>query len=169
MKRKNPIKFLLLFSIATGLLSGCTNDQKASTEGDTYSLNAESETWRLDEYEITFTSEDFKAGNGTLNMKNQNEYLTKSFQFATHAIIDGQDFIVHSESFTADEPVTDIAIKELGTIETGAYLDQEGTPITIDQLDDMYMNVEWWDAGENKKRNETIELLDELHKESVPN
>lgn len=65
--------------------------------------------------------------------------------------------------------ITDIAIKELGTIETGAYLDQEGTPITIDQLDDMYMNVEWWDAGENKKRNETIELLDELHKESAPN
>lgn len=66
-------------------------------------------------------------------------------------------------------PITDIAIKELWTIENGAYLDQEGTPITIEQLDDMYMNVEWWDAGENKKRNETIELLDELHKESAPN
>lgn len=39
--------------------------------------------------------------------------------------------------------ITDIAIKELGTIETEAYLDQEGTTITIDQLDDMYMNVEW--------------------------
>lgn len=169
MRIKSTTKLLLFFSIVGGILSGCNSDEKAVMDDYNLSLNGESENWRLTEYEVAFTSEDFKAGNGILNMKNQNEYSTKSFQFDTHAIINGEDFSVHSGSITGDGNVIDIAEEVTGTIETGAYLDKEGNPITIDQVNDIYMDVVWWDLDKNEKVKEKIDLLTESNKEALLN
>jgi hypothetical protein len=126
-------------------------------------LMGESQTWDLTGYEIVITPENFKAGNGTLNMKNANEYITNSFQFETHAIINGEDLVVHASSATGAR--IDIAKKTTGAIEGGTYLNKNGDPITLNEVSDIYMIIEWWDTGKNDSVKERIGLYNKDNKE----
>ncbi|WP_053071852.1 hypothetical protein [Ornithinibacillus contaminans] len=76
-------------------------------------------------------------------MKNGNEYVTDSFHFETHAIISGEDIVVHygSESGAG----TDIAKESTGAIEGKGYIDKDGNPITLSEVSNIYMVVKWWD------------------------
>lgn len=78
------------------ILSACNNQQ---LETDYYlSLMGESESWELIGYEIMLTSGGMKAGNGKLIMKDENEYITDSFSFNMHAVINGVDNRIHAGS-----------------------------------------------------------------------
>lgn len=159
------IKFSQLFSLVLFILilSGCNSNEKLVINQYYLSLMGESQTWNLTGYEVVITSENFKVGNGTLNMKNANEYITDAFQFKTHAVINGKDIVVHSGSATGAG--IDIAKKPIGAIKGGPYLNKNGDPITVNAVRDIYMIVEWWDKDKSKSVKERIDLYNKDSKE----
>ncbi|RSL30682.1 hypothetical protein D7Z54_24610 [Salibacterium salarium] len=141
------------FIAALLLLSACNNQE---VNNNYYlSLTEESENWKLNGYEVEVTQENFKTGNGTLNMKNKSEYATDYFHFQTHAVINEEDRTVHSGSVTG--PGIDISEETTGTTE-GTYLDKEGESITFNDVTDIYMIVEWWNPDKQEKVEERIDL-----------
>lgn len=145
------------------ILTGCNNQETA----DNYylSLKGESEHWNLNGYEIEMTQEEFKAGNGTLYMKNENEYKTDSFHFDTHAIINNNDITIQSGSVTGLG--IDIAEETTGTIKGRTYLNKNGDPITLEEINDIYMIVEWWDMNKSKHVKERIDLYSKTDMELI--
>ncbi|OZU87121.1 hypothetical protein CIL03_18215 [Virgibacillus indicus] len=143
-----PLLFLLLIQ------SGCNNQETAYNYY--LALKGESDNWNLNGYEIEMTQEKFKAGNGTLKMKSENEYKTDSFHFNTHAVINNEDITIHSGSDTGLG--IDIAEETTGTIEAATYLNKNGDPITLDEISDIYIIVEWWDRNKSKNVKERINL-----------
>lgn len=136
------------------VLSGC-NTQKG--DNNYYLLlMGESESWNLTSYEIVITPEDFKAGYGILNMKKENEYITDSFYFETHMVIDGEDTVVHSGSATSE---MNIAEKTTGAIEGATYLNENGDSVTFNDISEIYVVVEWWDISKNESIKERIDLI----------
>src|SRR5690606_18392678 len=116
----------------------------------------ESHTWKLSGYEVIIKPDKIKAGNGVLNMKNENEYMTKSFYYGTHAVIDGVDTIIHAGSVTGEE--VNIVEYTIGSIEGGTYFNKEGYPITLNDVSVIYMLVEWWDKETENTLMERINL-----------
>lgn len=98
-------------------------------------------------------------------MKNSNEYISDSFRFETHVVINGEDIIVHSSSFTG--PEIDIAEETTGAMESGPYLDENGSPITLNEISNIYMMVEWWDVDKRESMNERIDLFTKSTKEQT--
>ncbi|WP_223702123.1 hypothetical protein [Sutcliffiella deserti] len=152
MKKSNSVLKLMLISLI--ILSGCIHEE--TNKRDHLVLNGESENWNLNGYEVEISAENFKAGNGILQMKNQNEYKSDFFQFRTYAAISNQDTLVHSGSVSGDS--INIAEKSIGTIEGGAYLNEEGVQITLGDISEIYMIVEWWDTSEKENVKERIDL-----------
>ncbi|SES63731.1 hypothetical protein SAMN05216389_101186 [Oceanobacillus limi] len=152
MKKGLLSLFLLLF-----ILSAC-NTQNVETNYY-LSLNGASETWEISGYEIVITSDEMKAGNGKLFMKNHNEFFTDSFRFKTIAMIDGVETTIHSSSVTGE---TDISEQMTGTIEG-----EGGNSIDVDNLSEIYMIVEWWDADKNETLNERIDLYQKPESEDT--
>ncbi|WP_164670155.1 hypothetical protein [Virgibacillus doumboii] len=142
-------KFFALLSLLILILAGC-NAQK---NDDNYflSLTGESDSWKLNRYEIVITPEEFKLGNGTLTMKNHEEYKTDSFHFTTHAVINNEDRTIHTSSVTGMG--IDIAEETTGTIEGKGE-----NSITLDDISDVYMIVEWWDVNKEENVKERINL-----------
>ncbi|WP_332646912.1 hypothetical protein [Lysinibacillus sp. 54212] len=161
------IRFSQLFSLALFILvlTGCNSNEKSVINHYYLSLMGESESWSLTGYEVLITSDHFKAGNGTLNMKNANEYIGDSFQFRTYAVINGEDTIVHSGSVAGAE--IDIAKQTTGAIEGESYLDKNGDFITLNDVTNIYMTVEWWDEGLRKSVRESIDLYNKESKEQT--
>ncbi|MET4558874.1 hypothetical protein ABIA69_000017 [Lysinibacillus parviboronicapiens] len=141
------------------VLSGC-NAQKG---GNNYYLllMGESESWNLTGYEIVITPEDFKAGFGTLNMKNVNEYITDSFHFETHVVIDSDDSVVHSGSATGGMNIAEITTDAI----EGPYLNKNGDSVTLKDINEIYVVVEWWDISKNESIKERIDLINKSKKE----
>lgn len=128
-------------------------------------LIGESQTWNLNGYEITMTSENMKVGNGTLKMRNESEYKADSLLFRTHAIINGEDIVVHSGSVSGEG--IDIAEHLTGTIDGSSYLNKTGDPITMREISNIYMIIEWWDIGESVSNKERIDLYDRTSKNNA--
>ena len=116
----------------------------------------ESHSWTLNGYEIVLTSDLFKAGNGTLSMKNVDEYYTESFGFKTYIVINGQDTRVHTGYVSGNN--INIAVETTGAIEGGTYLNKNGAAITIDDITEIYMVIEWWDKTKDEDVKERIDL-----------
>ncbi|WP_085505796.1 hypothetical protein [Thalassobacillus devorans] len=165
MVLKNKRIFYMLFLALVLLLSGCNGNEKSVINHFYLSMMGESETWNLTGYEVVITPENFKAGNGTLNMKNENEYIADSIHFKTHAVMNGEDIVVHSGSASGAE--IDIANESTGAIEGGEYLNEDGSPITLKEVSNIYMTVEWWDEGKSDSMKERIKLYDESYKENT--
>ncbi|MFC2949226.1 hypothetical protein [Virgibacillus sediminis] len=131
------------------IMAACTEDE--SMETNYYlSLMGESDTWELTGYEMMLTSDGEKAGNGKLSMKEVDEYISDSFSFRTHAVVGREDTVIHGSSVSGR---TDIAQQTTGTVEG-----KGGNPITLDNVSNIYMTVEWWDMDKNEKVQERIEL-----------
>ncbi|MFC3039207.1 hypothetical protein ACFOGI_02960 [Virgibacillus xinjiangensis] len=145
--RKMLVNSVWLIAIIL-LLSACEGEQ---VETKYYmSLMGESDTWKLNGYEIMLTSDGEKAGNGKLSMKGVDEYVSDIFSFRTHAVIDGEDTVIHGGSVSGQ---TDIAQQTTGTI-----VGEGGKTITIDEVSSIYMMIEWWDTDENIPAQERIDL-----------
>lgn len=115
------------------------------------SLMGESGTWEVIGYEVMLTSGGMKAGKGKLIMKDENEYITDSFSFNMHAVINGVDNGIHAGSVSGR---TDISEQTTGTIEG----ENGETSIKLDEVSDIYMTVEWWDPDENENVQERIDI-----------
>lgn len=156
MKKLKYLSLIPLFYFVL-ILSGCNE------RVDNYylSLMGESDNWSLTNYEIVLTQEDFKAGNGTLRIKDENEYMTDWFEFITHVVINNKDTVVHHNMESG--PGTDLTEKSTGAIEGPAYFNENKAPITIEQVDSIYMIVKWKDN--NNKVEERIDLYNKINKE----
>ncbi|ATP40860.1 hypothetical protein CSE16_12850 [Solibacillus sp. R5-41] len=152
--------FYMLFLLLVVLLSGCNGNEKAVSKYY-LSLVGESQNWNLTGYEVVITPESFKAGNGTLHMKNGNKSIVDSFYFETHVVINDNDVVVHTGAVTGAG--IDIAEESTGAIEGGTYLNEDGTPITLNEINNIYMIVEWWSKSESAK--ERIDLYIKPNKE----
>ncbi len=152
--------FYMLFLLLVVLLSGCNGNEKAVSKYY-LSLVGESQNWNLTGYEVVITPESFKAGNGTLHMKNGNKSIVDSFYFETHVVINDNDVVLHTGAVTGAG--IDIAEESTGAIEGGTYLNEDGTPITLNEINNIYMIVEWWSKSESAK--ERIDLYIKPNKE----
>lgn len=141
------------------VLSGC-NAQKG--DNNYYLLlMGESESWNLTGYEIVITPEDFKAGLGILNMKNVNEYMTDYFHFEAHVVIDSDDSVVHTDSATGEMNIAEYTTGAIG----GPYLNKNGESVTLKDINEIYVVVEWWDISKNESIKERIDLFNKFKKE----
>ncbi len=126
------------------------------------SMTGDSDNWRIENYQIEITSDSFKAGNGKLFMKGTDEYKTDSFSIEAHAIMNNEDKVISqfsSSAYTGDG--MNIAGKQdTGAIDSGAYLNEDGDPITLDDINNVYVMVEWWDQDKEKDMEERIDLYD---------
>lgn len=162
---KNKKIFYLLFLSLVILFSGCSGKGNSVIKHSYLSLMGESQSWNLIGYEVVITPENFKIGNGTLSRKNVNEYTADSFHFETHAVINGEDLTVHSGS--ASGVGIDIAEETTGAIEGETYLNEDGDPITLNDVSNIYMIVEWWDTGKSESVKERIDLYIKPDKEQT--
>ena len=156
--RVNRVKRLLFhLMIFLFILSAC-NHQSAETSYY-LSLKGASETWELLDYEIMLNSDERKIGDGKLFMAEESEYFTDSFHFSTHAVIKGVDQIIHAGSVSGQ---TDISEQM-----TGSIVGDNGTPLPLEEISNIYMMVEWWDTAKNENVQERIELYREQDNEET--
>ena len=147
---RSPYMLILLVVV---LLTGCSSNEK-SVSNDDLLLMGESQTWNLTGYEVEITPEKFKAGNGTLQVKDGDNSTVDSYYFQTHIVINNIDLVVHGGGVsTTGGTITE---ESTGAIEGGVYMNEEGKPITLNEINAIYMTVEWWDKSERTK--ERIDL-----------
>lgn len=140
----------VIFSLALSLLvlSACNNK-----EADTnyyLSLNGESEHWKLSGYEIVITPEGYKAGNGTLTMKDHAEHMAHFFSFDAYAVVDGEEDRFHGHSVSGE---ADIAEQIPGTIDGDDEAMKE-----LSEIDEIYVVINWNDQDTDGDREERIVL-----------
>lgn len=152
----------VLFSLLVVLISGCSGYEKP-VSNYYLSLIGESQTWNLTGYEVVITPESFKAGNGTLHVKNRNKTIVDSFYFETHVVINDKDLVVHTGAVTSAGK--NIAEESTGAIEGDTYLNEDGTPITLKEINSIYMIIEWSDKIESVK--ERVDLYIKPNKEQT--
>ena len=140
--------FFIVFLLFVVLLSGC-NAKEKSVSNYYLSLMGDSETWNLTGYEVVITPESFKAGNGTLHVKNGIKSNVEFFYFETHLVMKDKDVVVHTGGVSSTG--MDIEKELTGAIEGGAYLNEDGTPITLNEVNNIYMIVEWRDKSKSVK------------------
>lgn len=143
---------LVLFIV---VLSGC-NDNEKSTINSYLSLMGESETWKVEQYKISITSEILKAGNGILKIKDKNQYTTDFFDLEVHAVMDNDDRVIQKKTITGRENLTEVTT---GTIEGGTYLDKDGKAIVLENISEVYMIVDWQNMNKGKRIVERIDLF----------
>ncbi|MGP4074803.1 hypothetical protein [Halobacillus sp. K22] len=139
------------------LLSGCDSNDKTMKNNYYLSLSGESERWEVDSYEIEIKSDTFKAGNGSLTMKNETENSTDFFNLEVYAVIDNEDRLVQAKSVKGSE--LDITQMTTGATEGGTFLDDNGVPISLEKVSDIYMSIEWQDKS--KTMEEKIDLYNQ--------
>jgi hypothetical protein len=153
---KKLIKISLLFCLLIILipLNACTKEE-AETNFHLL-LKGNSAKWDVNEYEVKISPNYFEAGHGVLSMKGEQEYYTDFFHFDTHAVINEKDITVHSGSVSGKE--VNIAEKTTGKVEGGEYLNAKGEPISLEDVNRIYIVVKWWDKQKKKDAEETITL-----------
>ncbi|WP_407270215.1 hypothetical protein [Radiobacillus sp. PE A8.2] len=133
-------------------MSGCNNQN--ITPDYHLPLSGNSNHWQVSGYEMSITPEEFKIDNGTISFKN--ERRTDSFSFNTHAIINGTDETIHHKSVTA--MTASITEESTGGIESVVFKNNNGEPITLEDVNEVYMIVSWRDIQSEKNINERITL-----------
>lgn len=136
------------------LLSGCDSNEKAMKNNYYLSLSGESESWEVDSYEIEIKPDTFKAGNGSLTIKNKTDNSTDFFNLEVYVVIDNEDRLVQAKSVKGSD--TDITQMTTGATEGGAFLGDNGVPISLENVSDIYMSIEWQDKS--KTMEEKIDL-----------
>ncbi|WP_245831882.1 hypothetical protein [Oceanobacillus senegalensis] len=159
-KGKKLFSFGVLLVIL--LLSGCDGGEKTVESNYYLSLSGESESWKVDSYEILIKPETFDVGNGNVTMKNKTEFSTDFFSIGVYAVIDNKDTVIQRRSVTGSE--SDISETSMGATEGGTLLNENGEPVSLENISDIYMIIEWKD---NKKTKE--EKVDLFNKEGLLN
>ena len=148
---------LVTLIVMLTLLIGCSSKTTEMNNNYYLLLTGESNTWKVDSYELSLTPETLKAGDGTLRMKNETEYQTEYFNMEVHAVIDHKDTVIQTKAVTGSH--TSIAQINTGAIEGGTFYNKEGKAIELANISDIYMIVEWQDTTVSKRKmTETIHL-----------
>ncbi len=149
MKRILTSMILLLM-----ILSACSTDNNEdNNKMDTnyyLSLTDESDHWQLQGYEIMFTSDGYKAGNGMLEMKNADESNGDFLSFDVYGVVDGEENKIHSGSVSGETPLADMS--------TGTIEGEEKSLKEFPELDEIYMTVTWNEEDTDGDQEEKIIL-----------
>ncbi|ARI77775.1 hypothetical protein [Halobacillus mangrovi] len=142
----------LLLLIVSSLLA-CAKQEENIENHFHLSLNGESNHWKVQHYEIKCTPKLFKAGDGKIIFKGNDNVKSEFYKIDVHAVIDETDTVVHTKSVSGESKLNKI---ETGSIKGDTYVNKEGNPVTFDEVSRVYMVIEWQDKQNTKK--ETIDL-----------
>src|SRR5699024_3220639 len=94
------------------VLSACNTentDSLSKAETNYYiSLSGEGEHWKLDGYEILMTPEGYKAGQGILKMKEQDEQREGFLSYDVYTLVGGEEERFHGGSVAGDADITEM-------------------------------------------------------------
>ncbi|MBU8906811.1 hypothetical protein [Desertibacillus haloalkaliphilus] len=152
--RSIDIRALLAIISLLLFVSGCGTQM--DLRHDYFSFVGESKRWKLEGYQMEITPDSFAAGSGILHMKGTDEYHTDFFSFYTTVMIGNKEQRVHGGSVSGHGG--NIAEHSIGTVDGGPYLNEEGEPVTREDIEKVYMVVKWWDVNQHKNVEERIEL-----------
>lgn len=140
-----------VFSIT--LLFGCSSE-KINNHYHLY-LMGESENWYVKDYKVELHPDTLIAGDGMVAWKGEEGLETDSFQIGAHAIINQEDHVIQRTSVSGES-----IIKEhtTGSIEGGTFLDKDGNPISIEDIENIYVLIEWWDQDQQKNVSERVDI-----------
>lgn len=147
---------LLIILLFLFLVAGCTDNNNANLKDYYLSLMGEGQHWRVKGYEIEITGDSFMAGNGFLDMKNEDSYMTDSFDIEVRAVIDNIDQVIQKSDRKGE--TINIAAENTGEIMEDRYVDQEGNPITLEDIKKVYLVLKWHDLEKKKNLQERINL-----------
>lgn len=148
-KGDNMKRILMSLILLMAVLSAC-NTEDAETETNYYlSLQGESDHWKLDGYEIMMTPSSYKAGNGILKKKDEDQQTVGFLNYNVYAIVEGEENRFHGGSVSGDADITE---KMTGTI------DGEEELKDFLKIDEIYMTVTWNDDDTDGDQEERISL-----------
>ncbi|MFG6115450.1 hypothetical protein ACGTN9_09690 [Halobacillus sp. MO56] len=157
-KNRSWYLFLMIF-----LLIGCNDSQGEIQPYQLhFVLSGESEHWKIEGYELQYDDKRYKSGNGTLKMKNTDEYASDYLSMGIQVVMHGEDERVQSYSVSGSD--MDIVNHQIGTIE-GSKMDS-GEVIKKEDIDQVYATIIWRDSQEEKDLKERI-LLYEREADSI--
>lgn len=142
--------FLSLFIVA-----GCIDDNE-NLKDYYLSLVGEGQHWRVKGYEIEISEDSFIAGNGFLDMKDVDSFMTNSFDIEVRAVIGDVDQVIQKIDRTGK--IINIAVENTGKITGDSYVDQDGNPITLEDIKKVYLVLKWHDLEKKKDLRERIDL-----------
>lgn len=110
----------------------------------THIFNGESNTWELNHYEITFSTDLMEVGNGMISMKNENSYLSDYLSYTVYATIDNKEEVLQKHVSTG-EVVNEISTINVGSVSSSPFVNSNGEMIRFDDLSNVYMVINWND------------------------
>lgn len=158
---KNTIRLVtitaIIILVLVTTLFGCSKDESVESNNYYFLLMGESNNWELKSYEIIIDNQKLKAGSGTLIMKYNANHITDYFTTSLHMVIDNEDRIIQGKELVG----TGINIDKVvtGSIEGKILHDKNGEPISIENINDIYMIIEWNDKLSDIKMKEQIDLF----------
>ncbi|MBT2729680.1 hypothetical protein J7E63_22655 [Bacillus sp. ISL-75] len=111
----------------------------------------------MDSYKLELSPDVFNVGNGTITMKNQTTYTTDFIDIKVHATINNKNEVIQSKRITGDD--TAINQMTIGAIEgEDVLVGKNGKPITLKNISDIYIEIEWQDVNEKQRMREKIDI-----------
>ncbi|TYR74159.1 hypothetical protein FZC79_15180 [Rossellomorea vietnamensis] len=148
-------------SLQTAILKYWSGEELIQQEKEVmvkWSLEGESDNWRVKEFTLQGGSNHFDAG-GSLEMKHAEEYQSQYFSYDAHVVISNVDREIFGGSLIGGpDDTTNINKKHNLGIEGGSFIHENGFPVKPEDIDKIYMDVEWFDTEKSKKVKERISL-----------
>lgn len=141
--------FPLLFCI---LLTACSFLESEKQ----IELNGASDSWSVEGYKIEFERNSYNIGEGIIKRNSEQEYLSDFFQYSVYVAIENEDIIFHRGSYSGAE--INIAEKSTGSVKGGSLLNEKGKPVTIDDIQEIYMIITWRDSAAKQDLEEKVVL-----------
>lgn len=148
-------KLLIALSVFAFMLIGCSGEENVEQvelekhkeeHSSTNVFNGESNTWELNNYEISFSTDLTEVGNGIISMKNDNNYLSDYLSYKVYATIDGKEEVLQKHVSTG-EAVNEISTINLGSVSGMPLTKSNGDMISFDDLSNIYMVINWNDSN----------------------
>lgn len=139
--------FALIFSLF--IFSAC---QQAENTNYYFLFMGESESWILENYEVMITEDEIKIGNGTLMMKHVDQYETDFFSFSTYIVKNDEEERVHGGSVSGQANLVEQT--------TGAIEGSNSGTFAFEDVQHIYIIVEWWDMEKGEDVSEQIHLFE---------
>lgn len=151
------IRSLLLFTflvLIVALIIFKFPPKEVTKNSHYFRLMGESQSWKLEEYQVKMTPKTLESGNGKLTYKSDPEgFATHFFEFNVYAIVNNQDKIIQHKSVTGPasygKEITTGSIK-------GPILTQNEKPIKARDLRKIYAVIKW---GNNKDKIQKERIL----------
>ena len=137
------------------MLIGCSGEEDVEQvelgkhkeeQSTTNVFNGESNTWELNNYEISFSTDLMEVGNGIISMKNDNNYLTDYLSYKVYATIDDIEEVLQKHISTG-EVVNEISTINLGSVSGAPLINSDGEMINFEDLSNIYMLINWNDSN----------------------